>query len=69
MSKESCHCGDPALDAGDVGRNDLHFVRNDIFEDVNFFKSFAMVMSYNLANSQWQMADSETQISAIGYQL
>src|SRR4030042_6158581 len=29
MSKESCLCEDPALDAGDVGRIDLHFVRND----------------------------------------
>ena len=29
MSKESCLCEDPALDTGDVGRNDLHFVRND----------------------------------------
>jgi len=28
-SKESCHCEDTALDAGDVGRIDLHFVRND----------------------------------------
>jgi tRNA threonylcarbamoyladenosine biosynthesis protein TsaB len=25
MPKESCHCEDPALDAGDVGHIDLHF--------------------------------------------
>jgi len=32
------------LDAEDVGRNALHFVRNNILKDANFFKSFTTII-------------------------
>jgi hypothetical protein len=42
--KKSSHCEDPALDAGDVGRIGLHFVRNDNLRYAIIFMSVTIVI-------------------------